>query len=141
MQNVNNTYRYVNAANVYAKGVADASSGKKNFVDLGVGTSFNVTGYSGYQNFTAANFIVETSANGYSGSSWSSGGESGKIGAYRLCGAVTLVKTYSNGVLTAYNQVRVGLDAHKTWYDSVSDAACQSSYRTTNAAVHAYLIY
>jgi hypothetical protein len=31
-------------------------------VDLGVGTSFNVTQYSGYKNFTRSNFIIEPSS-------------------------------------------------------------------------------
>ncbi len=36
--------------------------GGKQVINLGVGTSFNVTSYPGYESFTNANFIVEQAA-------------------------------------------------------------------------------
>ncbi len=38
-----------------------ASISKTRIIKLGQGTSFNVSGYEGYQNFTTANFLIESS--------------------------------------------------------------------------------
>ena len=49
---------YVDTSKVYSAGQTAGSSGKSNVVNLGTGTSFNVSSYSGYKNFTASNFII-----------------------------------------------------------------------------------
>lgn len=58
---VNNSYRYVNATNVYNKGKADgiaSTSSKKNFVNLGSSSSGNISSYVTPSSISASNFII-----------------------------------------------------------------------------------
>lgn len=100
----------------------------KSYYDLGVGTSFNVTTYQGYQNFTVDNFICQPS--NISNRSARIGDLSGV--EYGTCSGV-MNKTYtsSSGILSAYYTVSGGFT-----YDHQNN-----SYTTSvNASVHAYLI-
>ena len=74
-------------------------------IDLGTGSSFDITSYAGYESFTADNFIVEpTDFTNVAGSN--SGDASGR-GSTNASG--TLVKSYSNGILSAYLRVSATL--------------------------------
>lgn len=98
-------------------------------VDLGTGTSFNVSRYSGYRNFTASNFIVELY-----------GSHTAQNGNYNIVdgqsyygrGTAELYKSYnsSNGVLTAYVILK-GTIGHAGWEPT----------STKNCTVRAYLRY
>ena len=111
-----------------ATNIGNIASGKT-VIDLGVGTSFNVSSYEGFENFTTSNFIVEP-ASAVSGG-W--GGTPNNNGASSVNATSKLVKSYSNGVLTAKLNIVVHYSqpANGQNYDSANN----------NANVHAYLIY
>lgn len=115
---------------VGADTVIPFSSGKQ-IVYLGIGTSFNVTSYSGYKSFTSANFIVEqasvyaiNNARGY---------VIGDGQTYYVDGTFGLYKNYnaSTGILTAYNYCNAGIKNHDGWTGTKAQ---------TNSNVKAYLI-
>lgn len=104
--------------------------GGSKLIDLGTGTSFNVSSISGYQNFTLDNFIIEP-ISGFSGSAgWNSGPTeeewyvSGTFGF-----SVSKNKTYNNvtGILNANLSAR-------------SDSRHGLGYATGSIGVHAYLL-
>ena len=77
-----------------------------NIVDLGVGQSFNVTGYPGYNSFTNSNFICETQGLDWTGGNyWTHGDVKSRAGH-------KLIKSYnaSSGVLTAKAEVTGGIN-------------------------------
>ena len=85
--------------------VTGTNSGGSRIIDLGTGTSFDVSSYAGYENFTVDNFIIEPingSVSAYS-SLWSSGAQSGQ-GRYTFSGVLNLTKSYnsSSGILSSY---------------------------------------
>lgn len=82
-------------------------------INLGEGTSFNVSSYDGYENFTNDNFIIETIPNGISGSSGSFMHD-----VYSMYLHNTVNKSYnaSTGVLTANEVLNVRLHGSKTDY-------------------------
>ena len=115
---------------VGADTVIPFSSGKQ-IVYLGIGTSFNVTSYSGYESFTSANFIVEqasvyaiNNARGY---------VIGDGQTYYVDGTFGLYKNYnaSTGIFTAYNYCNAGIKNHDGWTGTKAQ---------TNSNVKAYLI-
>lgn len=105
--------------------------GGKQVIDLGVGTSFNVTSYPGYESFTNANFIVEQTAvyaiNNARGYVISDGQ------TYYVDGTFGLYKSYNanTGILTAYNYCNAGIKNHDGWTGTKAQ---------TNSNVKAYLI-
>lgn len=77
-----------------------------NVVDLGVGQSFNVSGYPGYKSFTNSNFICETQGLDWTGGNyWTQGDVKSRAGH-------KLIKSYnaSSGVLTAKAEVTGGIN-------------------------------
>ena len=105
------------------------SNGKK-VIDLGVGTSFNVSSYAGYEKFTTANFFVEcesytTSDTGYAADDYAN---------HAAWASSTKVKSYSNGVLTSYYQ------AYVYAHSSKNNGSQIPATITQNFPVHAYLI-
>lgn len=132
------TYTYMNipAAGYYDENskLRSANSNLQRVIDLGAGTSFDVTKYSGYQNFTVDNFIVEpisidsTKYNGRGG--FPAGGVT--ITQYCRCAQT---KKYDNGILTAYYTVTGGF--RWTYDDSLGD---YNLPQTGQMSVHAYLI-
>lgn len=98
-------------------------------IDLGTSTSFNVSGRSGYQNFTADNFLILSSNGASGGNSYYPQGY-----YYSDSGSATveLRKSYnaSTGVLSCYI------------YLQSSDTSGVYNYFnfTSTAAVHAYLM-
>lgn len=105
--------------------------GGKQVIDLGVGTSFNVTSYPGYESFTNANFIVEQAA--APGISNSRGYPIGDGQTYYVDGTFGLYKSYNanTGILTAYNYCNAGIKNHDGWTGTKAQ---------TNSNVKAYLI-
>ena len=105
--------------------------GGKQVIDLGVGTSFNVTSYPGYESFTNANFIVEQAAT--PGISNSRGYPIGDGNTYYVDGTFGLYKNYnaSTGILTAYNYCNAGIKNHDGWTGTKAQ---------TKSNVKAYLI-
>lgn len=101
----------------YYKDGADTVTPFKTVVNLGTGTSFNVSNITGYKKFTKDNFyIVCTSASGSSSSIGKQNGQWWTPGDYRICydmvvnytgntASATIGKTYnqSTGVLTLSN--------------------------------------
>lgn len=101
----------------YYKDGADTVTPFKTVVDLGTGTSFNVSNITGYKKFTKDNFyIVCTSASGSSSSIGKQNGQWWTPGDGRICydmvvnytgntASATIGKTYnqSTGVLTLSN--------------------------------------
>ena len=74
-------------------------------VDLGVGNSFNVSGYSGYRNFNSSNFICEPQTlNWTGGSTWLGQGNYNAKAGFRMS------KSYNSGsgVLTVTATVTGG---------------------------------
>lgn len=59
----------------------------KYIVDLGSGTTFDVTGYEGYRNFTISNFIVSVVS---ASSTWKGYGDTGTNNC-----SVTVIKNYN----------------------------------------------
>ena len=105
--------------------------GGKQVIDLGVGTSFNVTSYPGYESFTNANFIVEQAAT--PGISNARGYVIGDGQTYYVDGTFGLYKSYNanTGILTAYNYCNAGIKNHDGWTGTKAQ---------TNSNVKAYLI-
>lgn len=88
----------------------ECGSGKgTDIIDLGTGTSFNVSNYSGYRNFTASNFIV-CAKNGSYSQSQNMGGQNTvqNITPGANC-STSVTKSYdaSTGVLTAKEVVNI----------------------------------
>lgn len=105
--------------------------GGKQVIDLGVGRSFNITSYPGYESFTNANFIVEQAAT--PGISNSRGYPIGDGNTYYVDGTFGLYKNYnaSTGILTAYNYCNAGIKNHDGW---------TGTKKQTNSSVRAYLV-
>ena len=95
-------------------------------VDLGTGTSFDVTSYSGYEDFTEDDFIVEPVS--FSAVAGSNSGYNEGRGAATASGS--LVKTYSSGTLTAYQYITT----------SLSCGSATAWTGSSKVSVHAYLI-
>ena len=108
----------------------DPQSIYANVIDLGTGTSFDVTSYSGYENFTAANFIVEVPNSSRNNGATRDASEAGRI--YRAY--LQMAKSYSNGILSAY--ISYGVD--KT---TSNNSGWNSGYTNSKLNVHAYLVY
>ena len=53
-------------------GFMSAGGGKK-VVDLGVGTSFDLSSFTGHEKFTSDNFICQPTGNAHGNGSWNSG--------------------------------------------------------------------
>ena len=114
-----------------ATNIGHIDSGKK-VIDLGVGTSFNVSNYEGFGNFTANNFIVEMA----SGANSSVNCSYVNTGTNTYTAKCTINKTYdkTKGILTSYiNNTMYLTNGANGHYDVTQSSG--------NANVHAYLIY
>ena len=105
------------------------SEGKR-VVNLGTGTSFNVSSYEGYKNFTANNFIVGASKGN------SPVGSASKHTCRPKAGGFTISKTYtaSTGVLKITGNTQTA-----GTIDDTSDSWLQTVSQTMTC--FAYLIY
>lgn len=87
---------------------ADAVTKKlgSTIVDLGTGTSFNVSSYSNFRNFTADNFIIEA-INDSGGSTTSHANNYSGIASGTVAAGYAFAKNYnaSSGILTAYGSL------------------------------------
>jgi hypothetical protein len=87
----------------------NGSGGGAKIIDLGIGTSFNVSGYSGYRNFTNNNFIVEVAAGEAHGNNPT--GASSPLNAYyrfnKSYNATTGVFSCSASVAASYFNVNI----------------------------------
>ena len=97
-------------------------------IDLGTGTNFDVTQYSGYVNYAVTDFIVEPIAKISKGCH--TGGNTDYFDIYNT---ITLNKSYNSntGIFSAYQTV------------DINAIGCQSrgnARTTSNAEVHAYLL-
>lgn len=110
---------------------AKSESGK--VIDLGTGTSFDVSSYSGYQNFTVNNFLIIPSVS-KSGSARGGGTEEGSYG-HTLSTSTTLTPSYNAS--TGVYQVKCRLYAHAQFRNHSGDSTYDN---TTDVSVHAYLI-
>ena len=63
-----------------------------NVINLGTGTSFDVSSYSGYKNFTIDNFIVEVNGGSFS----ASGSYNDIVTPVSGSGSYTVTKTYDS---------------------------------------------
>lgn len=109
--------------------ITDGDSGNgTQVIDLGSGTSFDVSSYEGYENFTVDNFIVEPIAGNKS--TWYDKGDNDCKGY--LNPNVYVTKSYNNGILTA--QVSGGM------YVTGDDGGTLSVSDFYDAEVKAYLI-
>ena len=99
-------------------------NGGKRVVGLGTGTSFNVTGYTGYQNFTVDNFFISTLnyANGLATTSM-------PTGDCNWSTDIQFIKSYdaSTGILTCYGKSHADVNG--------------SRGVTAICSLNAYLIY
>ncbi|MBQ3352150.1 hypothetical protein IJG91_00580 [Candidatus Saccharibacteria bacterium] len=88
-------------------------------VDLGTGTSFDVSSYPGYQNFTADNFMIVFPSGG--SASTSGGGCKG----YDATGTFSVTKTYNNstGILQGYGTITTSLGCANTRAQTISTNA------------------
>jgi hypothetical protein len=108
-------------------------------IDLGTGTSFNVSSYSGYRNFTNDNFIVCAKSGSYSQSQNMGNANSvANITPSASCG-VSVTKSYdaSTGVLTANEKVNISASCSMYRDGNFSKSTPAKSY--TNA-VQVYLV-
>ena len=119
----NSEFNATNAEEALNK-LYEMGSNIESIIYLGQGTSFNVTSYEGYQNFTADNFIVEPISAGLA----SVGGMSHKANYVYM--GLTLNKSYSNGVLSA-SVVANGM---------IQNAGDDIIYPTRTFSVKAYLV-
>lgn len=119
-----------------ADSVLPFNSGKQ-IIDLGTGASFDVSSYSGYQSFTANNFIIEPSSNNVTSFTSNVSGFAFNVGSHQFTvrNVTSLVKSYnaSNGILTAYINGAVDLTCYPNGWHNVSQGSVRSN-------VHAYLI-
>ena len=115
----------------YAAGKTDSTS---SIIDLGTGTSFNVSGYEGYQNFTVNNFLIAPST------SASASNSSSIIPTYS--NTSTMKVSSSSSITSSYNKstgvfsCRLSLSASTSYSTSSGSAPSASS----SGSVHAYLI-
>ena len=105
------------------------STTNKTVIDLGTGTQFNVAQYPGYANFTANNFVVEPIESVSGG--W--GGRPNTNGNSSVDTYATIYKSYSNGILNAYLNMKV-------YFSQPVNGANNVLQSNKNANVHAYLI-
>ena len=94
-----------------------SSGGGAKVVNLGSGTSFNVSGYSGYKNFTNDNFIVCAKAGSYS--------QSQNMGEQNTVQYITPSASCTINVTKSYNANTGVLSAS----ENVSISASCSMYR------------
>ena len=101
-------------------------------VDLGTGTSFDVSSYPGYQNFTVDNFYISSFENGNLPNQTASGTSSNDN--YGVYGSITCRKDYSQatGVLNYY------IYSSATGWRGKTERSVTTSLTTS---VHVYLIY
>lgn len=104
-------------------------------IDLGTGTSFDVTKYAGYKNFTADNFVIEPQ-NANSTNNGRGHFPEGNM-TITLYNQLTKTKTYNaaSGILTAYYTVMGG--TRLTYDGNLGDYDRPNNCRVN---VHAYLI-
>lgn len=113
-----------------------------NFVYLGEGTSFDVSSYSGYENFTADNFIVEStsaSGSGRGSGSINSGGFSSLGMQVNASCSLTVTKTYNaeTGTFTCSSVVRGSGSASGTG----TNTGTVSGGASANSKCKVYLYY
>lgn len=117
--------------------ISQENTGTQKVVDLGTGTSFDLTSYEGYQNFTNSNFII------VSASSMSNSGSSSFQPGYSASVNSTVTASYST--TKSYNASSGILTAYATLSGSFSRAGGVDSGRfpsfSSNEAVNVYLIY
>lgn len=99
--------------------------GKSEVIYLGTGTSFNLTSYQGYENFTIDNFIVEPIS-----TSQAQVSASMEHNANYVALGLTLNKSYSNGVLSA----------NVNSFGQITNGNGISIYPTRTFSVKAYLV-
>lgn len=117
--------------------ISQESTGSQKVVNLGTNTSFNLTSYDGYQNFTNDNFII------VSASSMSKSGSSNYQPGYSANVQSTVTASYST--TKNYNASTGILTAYATFSGSYSRAggtiAGGFPSFSTNQAVQVYLVY
>ncbi len=119
---------------------AKSESGK--VIDLGTGTSFDVSSVTGYRNFTADNFIItavpaSTSKNiSYASSN---GYASGSSNSSASC---SVTKTYNatTGILTANQIIGISVSGTTRSGGSVPFSGSGSGTNSATTAVHVYLV-
>ena len=115
-----------------------ALNNSQSVVYLGTGTSFDLTSYSGYQNFTADNFIVGIQKATASGSVSVGVGLSGGGSASASVSApsITVSKSYdaSTGLLTV-SPASAALSYSKSWQMTLNSTGSQTY------TYFAYLVY
>ena len=93
------------------------------FIDLGSGTSFDVSSYDGYENFTVDNFVVkEITETSISKLGYNSGTATAAQNAVNLKSTMELVKEYdsSTGILTCYIKHYAYVKSSNTSSDAVT---------------------
>lgn len=119
--------------------IAIPSGGGSKVVDLGTGSSFNVSGYSGYKNFTNDNFIVCAKSGSYS-QFQNMGGQNTvqNITPSAYC-SINVTKSYNaeTGILSASENVSISAACSMYRDGTFSKSTPSKSY--TNS-VQVYLI-
>lgn len=115
-------------------------SGGKKIIDLGTNTTFNVSGYHGYQSFTVSkNFIICAKAGSYS-QSQNMGGQNTvqNISPSANC-SISVQTNYnaSTGILTAKEVVNISASCSMYRDGNFSKS---TPVKTINNAVHVYLV-
>ena len=98
----------------------------KSYYDLGVGTNFNVSSYSGYKSFTAANFVVEPQNPGGVSKSW----DQPNNGIFSFNPVLNKSYNSANGILTAFGQLSGSYNIYNVEYSPIDN----------RSNVHAYLL-
>jgi hypothetical protein len=98
----------------------------KSYYDLGVGTNFNVSSYSGYKSFTAANFVVEPQNPSGVSKSWSEQA----TGTFSFNPVLSKSYNSANGILTAFGQLSGSYNIVNVEYSAIDN----------RSDVHAYLL-
>ena len=114
-----------------------AINNSQSVVYLGTGTSFNLSSYSGYQNFTANNFIVGVQSGTGSGQVYTKVGLSGggSASTHVYMGSFSVSKSYnaSTGVLT--------VSAPSTGLSVSTDQTLRENSAVQTYTAFAYLVY
>ena len=128
---LNSTTAYNNGYNEgYEKGKKDGTT----LIDLGTGTSFNVSSYEGYQNFTTSNFLIVPSASASASASNVIRPLYTYVSSMSVNTSASIVSSYnsSTGVFSCYIRTSAS-----TGYATSSGSPPSAS---ANGNVHAYLI-
>jgi hypothetical protein len=131
------------ANNYYNSGYSTGYAAGKKLYDLGTGTSFNVTGYSGYTGFTTSNFIAFcVNGSGQNSGTYSYYAHQSDRGRADSTATISNVFSYNSatGILSAYSILYIAIAGASHDSVTVNEFSWSIAMNSTVLSNHAYLI-